>query len=156
MNKGLFITFEGGEACGKTTQVTKLKEYINSLPNRDQFLLVREPGGTLLGEEIRKHLLDYEANRPLPMTELMLFCAARHQIVEEMIKPALKEGKIVIADRFYDSTIAYQGEARGLMSTEEILKLTRLIIGDLKPDLTFYLKLSPEEAFKRKNKDVPL
>lgn len=156
MNKGLFITFEGGEACGKTTQVTKLKEYINSLPNRDQFLLVREPGGTLLGEEIRKLLLDYEANRPLPMTELMLFCAARHQIVEEMIKPALKEGKIVIADRFYDSTIAYQGEARGLMSTEEILKLTRLIIGDLKPDLTFYLKLSPEEAFKRKNKDVPL
>lgn len=156
MNKGLFITFEGGEACGKTTQVTKLKEYINSLPNKDQFLLVREPGGTLLGEEIRKLLLDYEANRPLPMTELMLFCAARHQIVEEMIKPALKEGKIVIADRFYDSTIAYQGEARGLMSTEEILKLTRLIIGDLKPDLTFYLKLSPEEAFKRKNKDAPL
>ena len=156
MNKGLFITFEGGEACGKTTQVTKLREYINSLPNKDQFLLVREPGGTLLGEEIRKLLLNYEDNRPLPMTELMLFCAARHQIVEEKIKPALADGKIVIADRFYDSTIAYQGQARGLMSTEEILKLTRLIIGDLKPDLTFYLKLSPVEAFKRKTKDMPL
>ena len=156
MNKGLFITFEGGEACGKTTQVNKLKEYIASLPNRDQFLMVREPGGTLLGEEIRKLLLNYEDDKPLPMTELMLFCAARHQIVEEMIKPALAEGKIVIADRFYDSTIAYQGSARGLMSVEEILKLTRLVIGDLKPDLTFYLKLSPEEAFKRKTNNMSL
>lgn len=156
MNKGLFITFEGGEACGKTTQVKKLKEYIQTLPNSDQFLLVREPGGTLLGEEIRKLLLEYEDNKPLPMTELLLFCAARHQIVEEMIKPALAQGKIVIADRFYDSTIAYQGKARGIMSVEEILALTRLVIGDLKPDLTFYLKLSPEEAFKRKTKDMPL
>ena len=156
MNKGLFITFEGGEACGKTTQVSKLKEYIETLPNREQFLLVREPGGTLLCEEIRKLLLEFEENRPLPMTELLLFCAARHQIVEEMIKPALNEGKIVIADRFYDSTIAYQGSARNIMSTEEILNLTRLVIGDLKPDLTFYLKLSPEEAFKRKNKNTPL
>lgn len=156
MYKGKFITFEGGEACGKTTQVNKLKEYINSLPNKDQFLLVREPGGTLLGEEIRKLLLNYEEDKPLPMTELLLFCAARHQIAEEMIKPALKEGKIVIADRFYDSTIAYQGSARGIMSAEDILNLTRLIIGDLRPDLTFYLKLSPEEAFKRKTKDMPL
>ena len=156
MHKGKFITFEGGEACGKTTQVNKLKEYINSLPNKDQFLLVREPGGTLLGEEIRKLLLNYEEDKPLPMTELLLFCAARHQIAEEKIKPALKEGKIVIADRFYDSAIAYQGSARGIMSAEEILNLTRLVIGDLKPDLTFYLKLSPEEAFKRKTKDIPL
>ena len=156
MYKGKFITFEGGEACGKTTQVNKLKEYINSLPNREKFLLVREPGGTLLGEEIRKLLLNYEEDKPLPMTELLLFCAARHQIAEEMIIPALKDGKIVIADRFYDSTIAYQGSARGIMNTEEILNLTRLVIGDLKPDLTFYLKLSPEEAFKRKTKDIPL
>ncbi len=156
MNKGKFITFEGGEACGKTTQVSKLKEYIASLPDRDRFVLVREPGGTLLGEEIRKLILNYEKNKPLPMTELMLFCSARCQVVEEVIKPTLAQGKIVIADRFYDSTIAYQGEARGLMSAEEILKLTRLIIGDLKPDLTFYLKLSPEEAFKRKTNALPL
>lgn len=154
MNKGLFITFEGGEACGKTTQVEKLKEYINSLPNRDQFVLVREPGGTELGEEIRKLILHYEKDKPLPMTEFMLFCAARCQIVEEKIKPALKEGKIVIADRFYDSSIAYQGNARGLMSGEEILRLTKLLIGDLQPNLTFYLKLSPQEAFKRKTKNL--
>ena len=156
MNKGLFITFEGGEACGKTTQVEKLKEYINSLENSDQFLILREPGGTALGEEIRNLLLHYEEDKPLPMAELMLFCAARSQLVEEKIKPALKEGKIVIADRFYDSTIAYQGEARGLMSAEDVLNLTRLIIGDLKPDLTFYLKLAPQEAFKRKSKGTPL
>lgn len=156
MNKGYLITFEGGEACGKTTQIKKLKEYINSLPNKDDFIWVREPGGTMLGEEIRNLILHYEADKPLPMTELMLFCAARCQIVEEIIKPALKNGKIVFADRFYDSTIAYQGQARGLMSAEEILNLTHLIIGDLKPDLTFYLKLSPEIAFERKSKDENL
>ena len=147
MNKGKFITFEGGEACGKTTQVNKLNEYIASLPNSNRFILVREPGGTALGEELRRLILNYETDKPTAMAELMMFFASRCQLVEKVIKPALAEGKIVIADRFYDSTIAYQGEARGLMSAEEILSLTRLIIGDLKPDLTFYLKLSPEEAF---------
>lgn len=156
MNKGIFITFEGGEACGKTTQVNKLKEYIASLPNSNRFILVREPGGTALGEELRRLILNYETDKPTAMAELMMFFASRCQLVEKVIKPALSEGKIVIADRFYDSTIAYQGEARGLMSAEEILSLTRLIIGDLKPDLTFYLKLSPEEAFKRKTNALPL
>lgn len=156
MKKGLFITFEGGEACGKSTQVKLLKEYINTLPNKDDFLFVREPGGTPLGEEIRNLILNYTEDSPTPMTELLLFCASRAQIVQNIIKPALKEGKIVIADRFYDSTIAYQGSARNIMSSENILKLTQMIIGDLKPDLTFYLKLSPEEAFKRKANCPPL
>lgn len=129
-----------------------LKEYINTLPNKDDFVFVREPGGTPLAEEIRKLILNYEADSPLPMTELLLFCAARVENVEKRIKPALEQGKIVIADRFYDSTIAYQGMARKIMSVEEILALTKTIIGSLKPDLTIYLKLSPEEAFKRKNK----
>ncbi|MBQ8792197.1 MAG: dTMP kinase [Clostridia bacterium] len=156
MKKGLFITIEGGEACGKSTQVKLLKEFIATLPNKDDFIFVREPGGTLLGEEIRKLLLDYNEDKPLPMTELLLFCAARHQIAEEIIKPALKQGKIVIADRFYDSTIAYQSCARGIMSIKDTLSLTRLAIGDLKPDKTFYFKLSPEEAFKRKSNCGPL
>ena len=156
MKKGLFITFEGGEACGKSTQVKLLKEYISTLPNKDDFIFVREPGGTPLGEEIRKLILDYTADAPLPMTELLLFCSARHQLVQNIISPALAEGKIVIADRFYDSTIAYQGGARNILSVEEILGLTRLVIGDLKPDLTFYLKLSPMEAFKRKANCPPL
>ena len=152
MKKGLFITFEGGEACGKTTQVKLLKEYISSLPNKDDFVFVREPGGTPLAEEIRKLILDNNEDSPLPMTELLLFCAARVEDVYKNIIPALNEGKIVIADRFYDSTIAYQGSARNIMPAEKILDLTKTIIGDLKPDLTFYLKLSPEEAFKRKSK----
>ena len=156
MKKGLFISIEGGEACGKSTQVKLLKEYIDSLPNKDDFIFIREPGGTPLGEEIRKLLLDYTENKPLPMTELLLFCASRHQIVEEVIKPALAEGKTVIADRFYDSTVAYQSAARGIMSIPNILNLTKLVIGDLKPDKTFYFKLEPEEAFKRKSNCGPL
>lgn len=152
MKNGYFITFEGGEACGKSTQVKKLKEYISTLKNKDDFLFVREPGGTLLTDEIRRLLLNYEEDKPLPMTELLLFCAARVENIEKRVKPALQQGKVVIADRFYDSTIAYQGMARGIMSAQDILTLTKKIIGPLKPDLTFYLKISPSEAFKRKAK----
>ena len=104
MKKGTFITIEGGEACGKSTQVKLLKEFVETLPNKDDFLFVREPGGTPLGEEIRNLLLNYNEDAPLPLTELLLFCASRHQIVEKVIKPALAQGKVVIADRFYDST----------------------------------------------------
>ena len=149
---GYFITFEGGEACGKSTQVKMLKEYLGTLKNKDDFLFVREPGGTPLTDEIRRLLLNYEIDKPLPMTELLLFCASRVEDVYKQILPALKNGKVVIADRFYDSTIAYQGMARGIMSSEDILSLTKKIIGNLVPNLTFYLKISPEEAFKRKNK----
>lgn len=152
MKRGLFITFEGGEACGKTTQVKLLKEYIGTLENKDDFVFVREPGGTILAEKIRSLILENGEDSPLPMTELLLFCSARVENVYKNILPALERGKIVIADRFYDSTIAYQGSARGIMPPEKILELTRTIIGNLKPNLTFYLKLSPEEAFKRKNK----
>ncbi len=156
MKKGLFISIEGGEACGKTTQVRMLKKYFSDNFNDDQFMFLREPGGTPLAEEIRKLLLHYNGEAPLPMTELLLYCAARCQIANTKIKPALNKGNIVIADRFYDSTIAYQGEARKVMSKSDILKLTKLVIGDLRPDLTFYLKLSPAEAFKRKEGLEPL
>ena len=152
MKNGYFITFEGGEACGKSTQVKKLKEYISTLKNKDDFLFVREPGGTPLTDKIRRLLLNYEEDKPLPMTELLLFCAARVENIEKRVKPAIQQGKVVIADRFYDSTIAYQGMARGIMSAQDILTLTKKIIGPIKPDLTFYLKISPSEAFKRKAK----
>ena len=152
MKNGYFITFEGGEACGKSTQVKKLKEYISTLKNKDDFLFVREPGGTPLTDKIRRLLLNYEEDKPLPMTELLLFCAARVENIEKRVKPAIQQGKVVIADRFYDSTIAYQGMARGITSAQDILTLTKKIIGPLKPDLTFYLKISPSEAFKRKAK----
>lgn len=152
MKKGLFVTFEGGEACGKSTQVKLLKEYISTLENKDDFVFVREPGGTVLAEKIRNLILENGEDSPLPMTELLLFCSARVENVYKNIIPSLENGKIVIADRFYDSTIAYQGSARGIMPPEKILALTRTIIGNLTPDLTFYLRLSPEEAFKRKSK----
>lgn len=156
MRKGLFITFEGGEACGKSTQVKLLKEYIATREDKDKFIFVREPGGTPLAEEIRKLILDYKEDKPYPMTELLLFTASRCQNCKQNIMPALEEGKIVIADRFYDSTLAYQGEARKIASKEDILALTKMAIGDLKPDLTFYLKLDPEIAFQRKSKDEKL
>lgn len=152
MKKGIFITYEGGEACGKSTQIKLLKEYISTLKNKDNFVFVREPGGTPLAEEIRKLLLNYEKDKPLPMAELLLFYSSRAQLTQNVILPALNEGKVVIADRFYDSSIAYQGMARKIMTPEQILTLTRMVIGDLCPDMTVYLKLLPEEAFKRKNK----
>lgn len=156
MKKGLFITFEGGEACGKSSQVKLLKEYIEKREDKDEFLFVREPGGTPLAEEIRSLILHYEIEKPLPITELLLFTASRAQNCYKNIIPALESGKIVIADRFYDSTLAYQGEARKVANKEDILMLTRMAIGNLKPDLTFYFKLTPEIAFERKKNNASL
>lgn len=156
MKKGLFITFEGGEASGKTTQIQMLKDYVNTLDNKEDFVFVKEPGGTILGEKIRNLLMYDESDPPVDKAELFLYCASRVHLVEKVILPALKAGKIVVADRFYDSTIAYQGFAREIISPEEILHLTEMLIGKLKPDITFYLKIQPEIAFKRKNPDIPL
>ncbi len=151
MKNGLFITFEGGDACGKSTQVKLFKEYVATRKDKDGFVFVREPGGTGLGEKIRELLLSYEEDSPVPKAELLLFLASRAQLFEKVISPAISEGKIVVADRFYDSTIAYQGFAREIFDAEEILKLNKLILGKFKPNLTFYLKIKPEIAFKRKN-----
>ncbi len=156
MKKGLFITFEGGEASGKTTQIQMLKDYVNTLDNKEDFVFVKEPGGTVLGESIRNLLMHNEIDPPVAKAELFLYCASRVQLVEKVILSALNAGKVVVADRFYDSTIAYQGFARKIFSADEILQLTQMLIGNLKPDLTFYLKISPELAFKRKNPDIPL
>ena len=150
MKKGLFITFEGGEACGKSTQIKLLKDYIASRPDKEDFVFIREPGGTKLGENIRELLLNYEEDSPTPKSELLLFLASRAQLFEKVILPALNEGKTVIADRFFDSTVAYQGFARNILNADEILDLHKIILGNFKPDLTFYLKISPDEAFKRK------
>lgn len=150
MKKGLFITFEGGEACGKSTQIKLLKNYIASRPDKEDFIFIREPGGTKLGENIRELLLNYEEDSPTPKSELLLFLASRAQLFEKVILPSLNEGKTVIADRFFDSTVAYQGFARNILNANEILDLHKIILGNFKPDLTFYLKISPVEAFKRK------
>lgn len=146
--KGTFITFEGGEACGKTTQIKLLQQYFKE--KGVDALFVREPGGTALGENIRNLLLTNEDIQMSGKTELLLFMASRTELYDKVIKPALDKGRIVVADRYYDSTVAYQGNARGIMDMEEVLSLNLKFLSGLKPDLTAYLKIAPEKAFLRK------
>lgn len=145
--RGLFITFEGGEGVGKSTILTKLNDYLTQ--EGFQVIQTREPGGCELGINIRKLLLEMESlsNK----AELLLFLANRAQHVEEVIAPALKKNQIVLCDRFTDSTIAYQGVARHL-DMNEVEKLCEFSTDGLKPDVTFLLDLSPEEGFDRVHK----
>ena len=141
-----FITFEGIEGCGKSTQAKKLYEYF--LSKQIDCLLTREPGGCLASEKIREILLDEEIEKLSPKSELLLNFSSRIEHVEKVIKPALKSGKIVICDRFVDSTFAYQGSAMGL-SFKVIEQIQRIAIQDFLPDITFLIKVSVEEAFAR-------
>ncbi|MBR4430478.1 MAG: dTMP kinase [Clostridiales bacterium] len=149
MMKGIFITFEGIDGCGKSTQCELLKNYLES--NGKDFLFVREPGGTEIGERIREILLDKKNSRMTARTELLLFEAARAQITDEVIKPALEEGKIVLCDRFFDSSSAYQGMARG-MGMDFVGSLNMAATGGLKPDITFFFDITAEAAFERRGK----
>ncbi len=143
----MFITFEGGEGSGKSYQSRKL--YNHLLKEGYSALLTREPGGTPLGDAIARWVKHSE--EPIPaVTELLLFNASRSQLVSQVIAPALKQGVVVICDRYCDSTVAYQGHARG-MDTGEIESINRLATGGLKPDLTFLLDIAPEEGLKRKS-----
>ena len=147
MNKNFqFISFEGIEGCGKSTQAKKLYEYF--LSKQIDCLLTREPGGSLAGEKIRGILLDEEIDKLSAKSELLLNFAARIEHVEKIIKPALKSGKIVICDRFVDSTFAYQGSAMGI-AFEEIEKIQKIAIGEFVPDITFLINVSVDEAFAR-------
>ncbi|MBP7310747.1 MAG: dTMP kinase [Candidatus Cloacimonetes bacterium] len=146
MSKGLFITFEGIEGSGKSTQVNLLVEYLKSrhLP----YIISREPGGTPISEAIRSILLDPKYQEMKPETELLLYSASRAQHTGELILPALAEGKIVICDRYYDSTYAYQGAARDL-DFELIDTITRFATYGRVPDKTFLLDLPVEEGLAR-------
>jgi len=148
MTRGLFITFEGSEGCGKSTQIGLLHERL--VASGQAPLLVREPGGTTLGEEVRELLLKHPADRE-PITaecELLLFAASRAQLVREKIAPALAAGTHVIADRFYDSTTVYQGYGRGL-DLIAISQLNAFAVGTSHPDLTFLLDMEAAEAHAR-------
>ena len=149
MMKGIFITFEGIDGCGKSTQCEMLKDYLKD--SGKDFIFVREPGGTVIGERIREFLLDKKNSQLTPRAELLLFEAARAQITEEVIKPALEEGKIVLCDRFFDSSSAYQGMARG-MGMDFVASLNMAATGGLKPDITFFFDISAEEALLRRGK----
>jgi len=146
MNKGLFISFEGGEGAGKTTQIQTLK---TRLENEGHYvLLTREPGGTPEAEKIRDLLVKREGGNWDGMTELLLFYAARRHHVETLIKPALAEGKIVICDRFSDSTHAYQCYGHGV-SHDAFEKIDALVIDGFKPDITFLLDVPVDIGLKR-------
>jgi len=148
----LFITFEGGEGAGKSVQVKALKERLKgiSLP----VLLTREPGDTALGEKIG-HWLKWEKDMAIsPMTELLLFNAARSQLVAEVIRPAMEAGKVVICDRFFDSTTAYQSYGRGL-NLEMVKAINLAAAQGLKPDVTILLDMPFEEGLARKAGEKP-
>lgn len=149
MMKGVFITFEGIDGCGKSTQCELLKDYLKN--KGKDFIFVREPGGTVIGERIREILLDKKNSQMTARTELMLFEAARAQITDEVIRPALEEGKTVICDRFFDSSSAYQGMARG-MGMDFVEGLNMAATGGLKPDVTFFFDISAEEALERRGR----
>ena len=141
-----FITFEGVEGSGKTTQVRLLSEYLTK--KGVQHVVTREPGGTILGEKIRALLLDPQSRNMVPISELLLYGAARSQHIEEVIEPALAEGKVVLCDRFTDATVAYQGRGREL-PMNVIRVVNSLASADIKPDLTILLDLDPEKALAR-------
>lgn len=144
--KGIFITFEGAEGSGKSTQIREAAKFFREKGR--EVILLREPGGTKISELIRKILLDRANQGMSHATELFLYLAARAQVVEEKILPALREGKVVIADRFEDSTRAYQGFGRGF-SLEAIESMSRLVRGTLIPDLTFVLDVDITKGLAR-------
>ena len=147
MPRGLFITFEGSEGCGKSTQALRLAARLEQAGLRT--LVTREPGGTAIGEKIRD-LLQFapESFAMTPETELLLFEASRAQLVRETIAPALEQGTVVISDRFFDSTTVYQGVARKL-APEIVQTLNAFAIGDARPDVTFLLDVDVETARQR-------
>ena len=142
----LFITFEGGDGSGKSTQVNLLKDYLDNL--NFETIKTREPGGTPSAEILRELLTTGEVEKWTPMSEALLMWASRYEHLIQVIKPALNLGKNVISDRFYDSTYAYQGVAHNL-GIDKMEKLKKIIIGDIEPDVTFVLDIDPKVGLKR-------
>ncbi len=146
----MFITFEGGEGAGKSTQIRFVEAYFRK--KKRKVILVREPGSTSIGEEIRTILLNPKNKEMSVRTELFLYLAARAQLVHERIFPALKKGYVVISDRFEDSTLVYQGFA-GRLPLEEVEKAAKVARGKLVPDLTILLDVNVKEGLKRSGRE---
>lgn len=146
MLKGIFITLEGGDGCGKSTHARLLKEFLDQ--EGIAAVLTEEPGGTPLGEEIKALLLDHKFGKIAPTTELLLFAAQRAEHVEKVIQPQLEAGNCVISSRFADATYVYQGIARNL-DLSLISRLADVTTGGLKPDKTFLLDVDPERGLER-------
>ncbi|QNU67177.1 dTMP kinase [Ruminiclostridium herbifermentans] len=147
MKNGKFITFEGTDGSGKTTQIKLLEEYLKN--KGYEVVLSREPGGTKVSELIRDLILDPANTEIDPLTEMILYAASRAQHIAQIIKPSIEAGKIVICDRFVDSSYAYQGFGRGI-DLRLIADVNRVAIDGISPDITFFLDIDPETAIKRR------
>lgn len=145
MNRGLFISFEGPDGSGKSTQINFLKDYFAN--NNVSFVFTREPGGTPIGEALREIILSPQYDEMSNITETLLYAASRAQLVSEIIKPALNRGDIVICDRYIDSSIAYQGFGRNL--GKSVADINSFAIDGLMPDLTFLISINPEIGMSR-------
>ncbi len=150
---GKFITIEGTDGSGKSTQIELLKDYFNEINKEAVF--VREPGSTEIGEKIRSLILDTKNTAMTDETEALLYAACRIQLVKEVILPSLEEGKIVVCDRYVDSSIAYQGFGRGL-GQEKIESINSFAIEKCMPDITLFFNLPPEKGILRKNNQKKL
>jgi dTMP kinase len=148
MQRGKFITFEGCDGCGKSTQLKKLSDYLQQ--NGVAHIFTREPGGGKISEEIRAILLNGKNAEMTDECEALLYAAARAQHLSDRVEPALQEGKLVICDRYVDSSFAYQAYARGL-GTDFVEKINAYALEKYQPDVTVFIDLSAEDAFKRKH-----
>ena len=144
----MFITLEGPEGSGKTSQIPRLAEALRAAGY--EVITTREPGGTHIGDQIRTVLFDLENKAMQPRSEILLFQASRAQLVEEVIRPALAEGKVVLCDRYADSTMAYQGYGHGV-DLGQLAEIVRFATGGLKPDLTLFLDINVEAGLKRRD-----
>ena len=151
--KGLFIVMEGPDGSGKTTQINLLEQYLKEAGY--ECLITREPGGTVIGEEVRELILNPEYKEMSPVTEMLLYAASRAQLVHEVIGPASEAGKIVISDRFVDSSIVYQGIARNL-GISTVAAVNAPGIGIYRPDGIFFIDLSEAEGIRRKKNQKKL
>lgn len=151
--RGKFITIEGTDGSGKSTQIELLMDYLRK--KGADVIFTREPGGTQISEKIREIILDVDNSEMTGITEALLYAAARSQHVEEKIIPAIEAGKIIICDRFVDSSIAYQGAARGL-GAEKIMGINEAALHGIMPDMTLFFDLSPEKGILRKKNERAL
>lgn len=149
MNKGILITMEGTDGSGKSTQINLLKNYLQS--KGKDVVIIREPGGTRIGEKIRDIILDKENTEMHKITEMLLYASSRAQLIQEVIKPELSKGKCIICDRFVDSSYVYQGFARNI-SLEKVLQVNEIALSGVTPDITIFFDITPEVSLKRKMK----
>lgn len=145
--RGLFIVMEGPDGSGKTTQIELLQEYLNE--KKIESMVTREPGGTVIGEAVRNIILNPEYKEMSDVTEMLLYAASRAQLMAEVIGPALESGKTVISDRFVDSSVVYQGIARGL-GIKTVYSINEPGIGEHHPDVVIYIDIPEEEGIRRK------